>query len=225
MDSGVPTEEEQIERLRRRVRGAIHAAILGGMSKEAAEAAAVPGDGPRFRLLTMADLERSDLFWNLPQKHALHPAGGYVDHDLQTIELFWGNYRYQVDLDRVTSQMDVFRLLEHIGHKGWDGGTPERMVWLMKTLLAHLGIQLYPEARAVEPKEAADERAKMTPKLRFAVLARNQHRCVSCGNGPPQGAFLHVDHIVPIARGGKTTLENLQTLCAACNLGKGTTAR
>jgi len=32
---------------------------------------------------------------------------------------------------------------------------------------------------------------------------------------------LHSDHIVPIARGGKTTWENLQTLCASCNLRKG----
>ena len=31
---------------------------------------------------------------------------------------------------------------------------------------------------------------------------------------------LHVDHIKPWSKGGETVLENLQTLCATCNLGK-----
>lgn len=35
------------------------------------------------------------------------------------------------------------------------------------------------------------------------------------------GTKLHVDHIKPFSKGGKTVLENLQTLCFDCNLGKG----
>lgn len=31
---------------------------------------------------------------------------------------------------------------------------------------------------------------------------------------------LHVDHIIPIAKGGKTVKENLRTLCEECNWGK-----
>lgn len=31
---------------------------------------------------------------------------------------------------------------------------------------------------------------------------------------------LHVDHIMPWAKGGEIVLENLQTLCSKCNLGK-----
>ena len=34
---------------------------------------------------------------------------------------------------------------------------------------------------------------------------------------------LHADHILAVANDGKTTLENLQTLCQDCNLGKGRT--
>ena len=30
----------------------------------------------------------------------------------------------------------------------------------------------------------------------------------------------HVDHIIPIAKGGETKLYNLQTFCETCNLGK-----
>ena len=31
---------------------------------------------------------------------------------------------------------------------------------------------------------------------------------------------LHIDHIIPWSKGGETVLENLQTLCSDCNLGK-----
>ena len=30
------------------------------------------------------------------------------------------------------------------------------------------------------------------------------------------GVRLHVDHIVPVSKGGKTEMHNLQTLCEAC---------
>lgn len=35
------------------------------------------------------------------------------------------------------------------------------------------------------------------------------------------GVKLHVDHIVPVSRGGKSVMGNLQTLCEDCNCGKG----
>lgn len=64
------------------------------------------------------------------------------------------------------------------------------------------------------------ERAKLTDKLRYQVLKRDHYRCVICGRGAKDGVKLHVDHIKPVARGGKTILSNLRTLCADCNLGK-----
>lgn len=67
--------------------------------------------------------------------------------------------------------------------------------------------------------------------LRAKVFTRDRFRCVSCGWGPSNvpedydGRYapmeglrsLDVDHIRPRARGGKTELANLQTLCAPCN--------
>lgn len=57
--------------------------------------------------------------------------------------------------------------------------------------------------------------------LRYRVLERDGAKCVACGNGPARGVTLHVDHITPFSLGGLTVLSNLQTLCEACNLGKG----
>ena len=59
-------------------------------------------------------------------------------------------------------------------------------------------------------------------RLRFRVLQRDNFKCCACGASPAKDSSveLHVDHIMPWAKGGETVLENLQTLCSKCNLGK-----
>ncbi len=59
-------------------------------------------------------------------------------------------------------------------------------------------------------------------RLRWHVLQRDRFTCCACGASPALalGVELHVDHIVPWSKGGETVLENLQTLCSVCNLGK-----
>lgn len=49
--------------------------------------------------------------------------------------------------------------------------------------------------------------------------------CRGCGRTPAlePGVILHVDHIKAWVKRGRTTDENLQTLCDKCNLGKGDT--
>ncbi len=65
-----------------------------------------------------------------------------------------------------------------------------------------------------------EERSKMNDSLRYDILKRDGFKCTICGATPQDGAKLHVDHIVPISKGGKTTRNNLRTLCSRCNLGK-----
>lgn len=64
------------------------------------------------------------------------------------------------------------------------------------------------------------ERGEVSDSLRYDVLRRDGFRCVICGASAEEGVTLHVDHIIPIAKGGKSVLNNLQTLCERCNLGK-----
>ncbi len=64
------------------------------------------------------------------------------------------------------------------------------------------------------------ERGKVSNKMRFSIYARDGHRCCNCGI-PDRYAQLEIDHIIPIAKGGKTTYNNLQTLCHRCNVKKG----
>jgi hypothetical protein len=68
--------------------------------------------------------------------------------------------------------------------------------------------------------QKAAERARMTPALRYEIIRRDGYRCRACGFSVQDGARLHVDHIYPVSKGGKTERENLQTLCSSCNIGK-----
>lgn len=59
--------------------------------------------------------------------------------------------------------------------------------------------------------------------LRYKILSRDHFKCKRCGDSPATNPAckLHVDHIAPFSKGGKTTANNLQTLCDKCNIGKG----
>jgi hypothetical protein len=75
-----------------------------------------------------------------------------------------------------------------------------------------------PPVAAVVPRSSRT----ITWRLRFLAFQRDGFRCRACGRSPANepGTKLHVDHIVPWASGGETTLDNLQCLCERCNGGK-----
>ncbi len=64
------------------------------------------------------------------------------------------------------------------------------------------------------------ERGKVSNRMRFSIYKRDGYRCRMCGISD-RFANLEVDHIIPISKGGKSTYDNLQTLCHRCNVQKG----
>ena len=59
-------------------------------------------------------------------------------------------------------------------------------------------------------------------RLKVQVLMRDGNRCRICGAKCDGGIHkLHFDHIIPWAKGGETTLDNLQVLCSECNAALG----
>lgn len=67
---------------------------------------------------------------------------------------------------------------------------------------------------------------KVTARDRYSVLlAAWDHvsggwSCANCASRITERTDAHVDHIVPLARGGSNDRDNLQVLCARCNLSK-----
>ena len=61
------------------------------------------------------------------------------------------------------------------------------------------------------------QRSLMTRELREQIAFRDNYTCQICGKYMPDGVGLHIDHIVPISKGGKSVPSNLQVLCSKCN--------
>ncbi len=66
------------------------------------------------------------------------------------------------------------------------------------------------------------QRNKINDSTRFEVFKRDGYCCKICGMSPETNpeVTLHLDHIIPVALGGTSVIENLQTLCSSCNMGK-----
>ncbi len=69
---------------------------------------------------------------------------------------------------------------------------------------------------------AKEQRALMTSKLRQHIKERDNYTCKFCGNSTHKepNLLLEIDHIIPVAKGGLTEEDNLQTLCWKCNRSK-----
>tara|TARA_R110002051_G_scaffold147066_1_gene219836 strand:+ start:559 stop:1101 length:543 start_codon:yes stop_codon:yes gene_type:complete len=63
-------------------------------------------------------------------------------------------------------------------------------------------------------------RIPIRPKLRFKILERDKFKCTYCGVSR-DSAVLHVDHVLPVSKGGTDDEANLRTACQLCNIGKG----
>lgn len=61
-------------------------------------------------------------------------------------------------------------------------------------------------------------KSKINSKNIEKYMLDQNNRCVGCGDSLIGG--FHIDHIIPISRGGKTEIANLQLLCEPCNRSK-----
>ena len=181
----------------------------------------------------MSDVLRIQTVADMESYHSLHKDAGHepacrfhetgfvFDHKNIALHIWWGGYRYEISLEETADPIRFLGWLSHIGEKGWRGLTPYRVTLLIEAIARRHGWMIHGRGR-IKPTllDRARQRALLTPRLRMDVLERDNFRCQMCGGTAEQGSVLHMDHILPVSRGGATTLENLQTLCAACNLGK-----
>ncbi len=80
-------------------------------------------------------------------------------------------------------------------------------------------------ASLIPPPPGSDQATRhvydVSSEKRAAVLDRDGLACLRCGSQTE----LSIDHIKPLSCGGDNSLENLQTLCKACNSAKGSATK
>ncbi|WP_082628258.1 HNH endonuclease [Actinobaculum massiliense] len=126
-----------------------------------------------------------------------------IGFELKEIEVPYQRYRFEyVSAGGNSSQTTDIVL---------NGETIDALIEVMSTKIKFL-------------KSAAGQRALMTQKLRTAIKERDDYTCQICNLSvrDEPNLLLEIDHIIPIARGGLSTEDNLQTLCWRCNRHKGT---
>lgn len=74
--------------------------------------------------------------------------------------------------------------------------------------------------RSKSKKKNKSKRRLVSGKTRQNVFMRDKYTCQICGATVKDGAKLHLDHILPVSKGGDNSEENLQVLCERCNLEK-----
>ena len=90
--------------------------------------------------------------------------------------------------------------------------------WLMNR---HAQLEEIGFEATLKEYHSKNQRKLMTKALRKEIMKRDHYTCQMCGKFMPDEVGLHIDHIVPIAKGGKTVPSNLQVLCSKCNGAKG----
>jgi len=123
-------------------------------------------------------------------------------------------------------------------------GSPARVAWLEanRERVRAYAREHQAQYRAEHPEHAAawwaanpvkhrlyqaQRRARKTANGEYSVTERDIRRlllrwnncCAYCGN-KPDGAPLHLDHIVPLKRGGQHSIGNLIPACQRCNTSK-----
>ncbi|HSN74284.1 MAG TPA: HNH endonuclease [Anaerolineae bacterium] len=79
--------------------------------------------------------------------------------------------------------------------------------------------------RPQRPNCRMSRRRKIAPALREQIATRAQHRCSYCRSPQLIGVPMVFDHVVPLAAGGESVIENLCLSCYRCNEFKGAKSR
>ena len=64
------------------------------------------------------------------------------------------------------------------------------------------------------------QKKRISTFIRRHVIERDGYHCVYCDEDLTNGE-IHLDHVIPEAKGGPTTIDNLQVTCRKCNISKG----
>jgi 5-methylcytosine-specific restriction endonuclease McrA len=119
-------------------------------------------------------------------------------------------------------------LVEDVGRRWWwyrdrfwwedEGYEPQDVVALVADRERRRRRRLERAHAALAQEHASAVRREPIPRdVRLAVWRRDRGRCRECADG----FDLQYDHVIPVALGGASSVDNLQLLCGDCNRAKG----
>lgn len=65
----------------------------------------------------------------------------------------------------------------------------------------------------IKKRQSTNQRKPIPSSVKKAVWKRDGGKCVNCGSE----VDIEYDHIIPVAKGGSSTIQNIQILCKKCN--------
>lgn len=165
--------------------------------------------GSWFTCLSMANLAPS------------RPKIGISDEELfEEIENVWMRIGKQPTYAQMRdmTQYSIGTYEKRFG--GWRNALTAFVNYINGTPTDEQSTNVMPDSNNVDSKHKTSRTINL--RTRFIVLQRDNFKCCICGASPAKNpaVVLHIDHIKPWSKGGETVIDNLQTLCAECNLGK-----
>ena len=165
-----------------------------------------------------------------------HPLGGGSKNKVSEFECLEEIERLWIELGRQPTTTDIKNGLSKYSLHTYErrfGSWRKALEFFVAYMNGDCDLEKPNELPEVSLQPIADTQAddvKFTHKtsrdiglrMRFLVMKRDDFKCCMCGRSPAttHGLELHIDHIIPWSKGGETTIDNLQTLCSDCNLGK-----
>ena len=144
---------------------------------------------------------------------------------LEEIERIWIKLGRQPTTNDIKSGVSQYGLTTYLRHFGSWRKALESFVQYINTeepavTPKHSRVTNTQKSETILSKHKTNRDVNL--RLRFLVMKRDNFKCCICGATPATNPSveLHIDHIIPWSKGGETTIENLQTLCSNCNLGK-----
>lgn len=101
---------------------------------------------------------------------------------------------------------------------------PKRLAWISQyrteelqcSVFGHICPVFFTAEPFTETKEGRQVGRRIPRDVMLKVVRRDGQVCAECRINVPDNE-VEFDHLIPVARGGPTTAENLRVLCRSCN--------